>query len=287
MFPDQRPRRLEAWDLEAENFAWIDFLWGTLGRSGRVGEDMGLVYDMLQSPADLRKLVNNVARGLADRLPHTLPWTVLRPVVRQSLRGLLRLAVDATKHFERRTPEPDSNPLTSTSRSLLVSYLDEQVTGQLRSDHRGQSKDLPRQLKFIFGHTHKPFIGSEKVPSFGATPVRVFNTGGWVVDTPEADARHGANLVVIDDDLEVACVRLYNQSDDPATYRVRMDDALPEEQGPLYRHLEKLIGADPEPWQAFSAAVSAAVAERQGVLKTILANPNSPDVLPRRPSGSR
>jgi hypothetical protein len=133
-----------------------------------------------------------------------------------------------TAQFERRTATPNSAPVTSASRRFLISYLNDQVAGQLRRDqpnHPTEDSKLPRQLKFVFGHTHKPFIGSEMVPSFGAIPVRIFNTGGWVVDTLKADHRHGANLVLVDDDLEVACVRLYNQSDEPDSYRVCTDES--------------------------------------------------------------
>ena len=49
--------------LEEENFAWIDFLWSTLGRSGQVGTDMGLIYADLTSPADLDALVVQPDRG--------------------------------------------------------------------------------------------------------------------------------------------------------------------------------------------------------------------------------
>ena len=38
-----RPARPDIWDWEAENFAWIDFLWSTLGRSGDAGKDVGLI----------------------------------------------------------------------------------------------------------------------------------------------------------------------------------------------------------------------------------------------------
>jgi hypothetical protein len=39
MFFPNRTRPKVVWELEAENFAWIDFLWSTLGRSGDVGQD--------------------------------------------------------------------------------------------------------------------------------------------------------------------------------------------------------------------------------------------------------
>ena len=34
IFPKLETRHPKIWDLESENFAWIDFFWSTLGRSG-------------------------------------------------------------------------------------------------------------------------------------------------------------------------------------------------------------------------------------------------------------
>src|SRR5215470_10004197 len=56
IFPNrQRPKVV--WDLEAENFAWIDFFWSTMGRSGGVGRDIGLIYDKLQDPQQVDQLI--------------------------------------------------------------------------------------------------------------------------------------------------------------------------------------------------------------------------------------
>ena len=55
----------KVWDLEAENFAWIDFFWSTLGRSGEFGKDVEIIYDKMQDEAQFRKLVENLAIGLA------------------------------------------------------------------------------------------------------------------------------------------------------------------------------------------------------------------------------
>ena len=39
MFPDKKkPEAVYEW--EAENFAWVDFFWSTLGRSGGAGDDV-------------------------------------------------------------------------------------------------------------------------------------------------------------------------------------------------------------------------------------------------------
>ena len=40
LFPD-RPMPREAWDLEAENFAWIDFFWSAWAGPARVGKGFG------------------------------------------------------------------------------------------------------------------------------------------------------------------------------------------------------------------------------------------------------
>src|SRR6201999_452496 len=51
LYPGQRQGPEDIDRLEAENFAWIDFFWSTLGRSGQVGTDMALIYADLTSTA--------------------------------------------------------------------------------------------------------------------------------------------------------------------------------------------------------------------------------------------
>ena len=41
-------------------------------------------------------------------------------------------------------------------------------------------------------------------------PVRVFNSGGWMLDEPRLDTVQGASMVLIDEDLNVAAVRLFD-----------------------------------------------------------------------------
>lgn len=50
--------------LEEENFAWIDFFWSTLGRSGQVGTDMGVIYADLTTPRDIDALVSNLVSAM-------------------------------------------------------------------------------------------------------------------------------------------------------------------------------------------------------------------------------
>jgi hypothetical protein len=260
IFPG-RAEALQAWDWEAENFAWIDFFWSTLGRSGEVGADVGLIYDMLQSDAAMGRLAANVSAGIAA---HWGPaWK--RWAGRVALRPALRAVLSRVATSERRTP---SAPLSVAAQAGLLAYLRGPLLRQLGAEAPPDGS-LPEQVKLVFGHTHKPFVESRSVPGF-ARPVRIFNTGGWVVDTLDVEPLHGANLVLVDENLEVAAVRLYNQATGSGSYRVRLDAALAEEQGPFYRRLSELVRADDDPWKGFSDAVSGAVPERQQALGRII-----------------
>ncbi|MDZ7647351.1 MAG: hypothetical protein U5K54_09305 [Cytophagales bacterium] len=41
-------------------------------------------------------------------------------------------------------------------------------------------------------------------------PVKVYNTGGWVLDVPKMVATQGGSMVLIDEDLRIASMRLFN-----------------------------------------------------------------------------
>ena len=59
IFPKLEDVPRKVWDLESENFAWIDFFWSTLGRSGEVGQDVEIIYEKMQSEEQFRKLLNS------------------------------------------------------------------------------------------------------------------------------------------------------------------------------------------------------------------------------------
>jgi hypothetical protein len=267
VFPG-RPPATEVWDIEAENFAWIDFFWSTLGRSGDVGEQVGLVYDMLQDDHAIKRLAGNLAGGIATRVATKGVRLRLRWLIKGVLHKLLNLVATKVAASERRIP---TEPLSEKSRSGLLTYLSGPLTLQLALEAPNKSRQLPEHVKFIFGHTHKPFIESTKKLEGGlAGRVRSFNSGGWVVDTPEVEPLHGANLVLLDENLEVACIRMFNQAAQAADYRVRMDNALPAEQGPFYQRLSGLVQSDDEVWMNFSQAVADLVTERAQALTSII-----------------
>lgn len=67
-------------ELEADNFAWIDFVWSTLGRSLDVGGDAGLIFLMSQEDGARNLLADNLGDHLGDA------WAKgpLRPLARQA-----------------------------------------------------------------------------------------------------------------------------------------------------------------------------------------------------------
>ncbi len=263
IFPG-RPQPQNVWDWEAENFAWIDFFWSTLGRSGDVGADVGLIYDMLQSPKDIQHLADNMASGIAARSGGPA-WR--RGAERWVLRRGLSTVAGRVAASERRTP---AQPLKSSSETGLRQYLEGPVRSQLAGETNGA---LPPDVTFVFGHTHKPFAGSRQVDGY-ARPVTVFNTGGWVVDTVVTEPLQGASVILVDENLEVLGLRMYNQAAAKGSYRVSLElDEGPRRDTDFSRRIGAIVQAEAEPWLSLSGSCAALVTERIAALSKILNDP--------------
>jgi len=89
--------------------------------------------------------------------------------------AVLRREVLKVATSERGTP---SVTLTAAGQTGLRDYLEGPVRGQLRQ----QLGQVPEEVTFVYGHTHKPFVDQWSVPGFPSR-VAIANTGGWVVDT--------------------------------------------------------------------------------------------------------
>ncbi|HLX88920.1 MAG TPA: metallophosphoesterase [Acidimicrobiales bacterium] len=257
LFPGQR-RGEQVWDWEADNFAWIDFFWSTLGRSGSVGKDIGLVYDMLQDERAVGELAGNLGRLTASRVPRPV-----RPILTPLFRGLARWGWQRAGDRERSRGEA---VLSSTAERGLMQF----VTGPLRLQLQGEEPELATlPTTFVFGHTHKPFERLQEFAGF-RSPVAVFNSGGWVVETEQSVPLHGASIILVDEDGEVAALRMFNQADSRADYAVRLADGLPGRSSRFHQHLADRLKLTTEPWPSFSAAVAKAVDQRHRLLPQIV-----------------
>jgi hypothetical protein len=259
----------EPWDLEAENFAWIDFFWSTLGRSGDVGADVGLIYDMLGDDKALALMATNAA-GFAIR--KVKPQFVHRPL-RWLVSLVTRRVLKRARRLERKAKAPDPEmPLTKDAKKGLRAYVTGPLAAQVnaeRADDHGHTPPLPTDVAFVFGHTHKPF---EKVVDWGMGPggsgtTEIYNTGGWVVDTLEEAELQGAAAVLLDEDLNIASLRLYNQAATKAEYRVRVAAARPSA---FSARLTELVDPAAEPFATMSSTAADKVPERCKALGFII-----------------
>jgi hypothetical protein len=243
LFPDRTEPEL-IWNLEAENFAWVDFFWSTMGRSGDVGRDVELVYDKLQTDAQVKQLVSNLAGGITKQ--HSLPW-VPQTVEHMILTELLNVMLDSIASREVKQTDAD---LSADAESGLRDFLQQYLFKQIQTDNAGA---IPGDVTFIFGHTHKPF---EAARTYAGYPhgVKVFNDGGWVVDSMTSAPLQGGAVVLVDEDLNAASVRLYNEAESdaqssPAPY---VSEVIAN---PLVQQLRALISEDAAPWKAMTQAV--------------------------------
>ena len=223
VFGSPTPGAVEAWQLEADNGGWIDFFWSSMGDSGDIMGVTRSLYESLQSHEAVHAEIAAIERAIklagrsrmeADAEAHAVA-------------GLLRAGI-GTVLRERHRPGVVLSP---NAEEGLTNYLNGAVAGQSTVEIGN-----PRQVTFVFGHTHKPFVGQRTVGAFAA-PVDVVNTGGWVVDTPSLDPIKGASLVLIDEELNVASVRCYTEGTDPSSYRVRVEPSGPEGAEPSGRRL--------------------------------------------------
>lgn len=252
IFPD-RPMPREVWDFEAENFAWIDFFWSTLGRSGEVGKGVGIIYEKFQDEQQTRKLLANLSRSLAEK--YDLPGWGDR-MEAKLLEWAFGAIVERVRNLERqRTAGAD--PLSEDAEKGLWFYLEEPLKLQLQRECQGA---MPDQITFVFGHTHKPF---EEDMNFKGYPgwTDVYNSGGWVVDSDKPQPQHGGAVILLDENLNAASVRFYQEFRDPEDYQVTVGEAghQGEQHGPMFEHLSVLINRNPTLFQSFSIAVARAV----------------------------
>lgn len=242
------------WDIEAENFAWIDFFWSTMGRSGEAGRDVELIYEKMQDREEFKKLLHTLADNLAKE--YDLPgWGDFMEA--KIMRWVFDAGVDRIMKRERTMTE---RPLSQEAEKGLWSYMNGPLQEQILEENK---RKLPRKVTFVFGHTHKPF---QEDLNFKLYPqwVNVYNTGGWVVETTEPAPLHGAAIVLVDENLDAVSLRMYNEASELEGYEVEVKHAThaAEEAGPFYLKVKNMVKPDKEPWRTFSNTVARAVRVR-------------------------
>ncbi len=266
IFPKLETVDRKVWDLESENFAWIDFFWSTLGRSGEVGQDMEIIYEKMQDEEQFRKLLNTLADSLAEKYNITgMGEWIDSQVTKVIINGL----VDKMVKRERTQAGQADELLSQDAESGLLYYVNWPLKTQLEEECKDRHLLFPREVTFVFGHTHKPFEEVRKFEAYLGDGVPVYNTGGWVVETEDPAPRHGGAVVLLNDNLDVASLRLYNEADGSAKYQVEVNEVPYPGQAnsDFFLRLQGLVQPTQPPWSRFSQTVAGEVRTRAQNLK--------------------
>ncbi len=241
-----------AWIWETENFAWIDFFWSTMGRSGFVGQDIGLLYEMMQDPKVFGAFVGEAAETLAKQ---RASW----PVAKLFGWFVRRLA---TQRLERGASDQE----LSDDGKGVRGYISTAVFRQLEDELKAALSD---DIVFVFGHTHKPFQKEMIVDFPDPRPMRLYNSGGWVVDRTKPGSLYGGAVILINDELDVASLRMYTEHEHKSDYRVEVQAVGRDCTTPFFQQIRAKVdsAADRSPWKDFSDSVAEAVIVRTDKIK--------------------
>lgn len=249
LFRSEMPSDIEA--IEAENFAWIDFFWSTMGRSGKAGEAIESIYEHMLDLKDFNNLLSDFAGNVAKAydLPGWGDW--MEAKILEKVLHSVSERIFKTERKETRLP------LSRDAEKGLWTYVEVPLLTQILTACRGR---MPSEVSFIFGHTHKPF---QEDLQFSGYPkwVDVYNTGGWVVDTVKREPIHGAAVILADEKLNLTSLRMYNESDDPEKYSVRVAEATHagQKENPFHKRITGLVQLEESVFKQFSESAERAV----------------------------
>ncbi|PJZ75924.1 metallophosphoesterase [Leptospira neocaledonica] len=250
------PNPTSIYVLERENFAWIDFFWSTLGRSGKVGTGIGLIYDMLQD----EKAVSRLAKNVADYAVRNLKVALfLKTIFAWVLKSILTKVVVKVGQAERGM---SNSVLSDEVVHNMDSYLGETLPAQWKSETQKSKREFPNDYTFIFGHTHKPFAVETQDLGLKISGKEVFNTGGWVVDTIQPMSSHGGAVLFIDEDANVASFKVYTEGE------IKPSFLVPDgKTNPMYETLVETVDLQNRKFGALSKSLDEEIRLRRRLLK--------------------
>ena len=254
-------------NVAAENAGWLDFFWSTTGEGG-FGMDANEFYQNMLTSYGYRRFARQMASVLGEKMSQALPLSG-NLTVQETLRRLAHAGLDATIGRYRDTERyAEVTALTHDGFEGLRWYLDGPVKSQIEQELNGIYDDIT----FVFGHTHKPFTDRSVTKSF-EKPVKVHNTGGWTLNGPRLDNAEGASMVLIDDDLHVASVRLFSTPRNGVVPEVNVEILGDNDDGALdfKQQIEGWLAAGQPQWQALAASAGDAYRARQSFLLDLTA----------------
>lgn len=250
----------KVWEIENENFAWIDFIWSTIGRSGAVGEDVESVYEKLCEKEAFEDFLKQVSMNLAKN--HDIPYVRSIPFVIKEDELEAKIILWALKKAfgkfaleKHKSETAESNEL----KSGLHQYLDDSLRQQFSDENQEPAAD---DVTFVFGHTHKPYTTTYPSTKY-TNSVKIHNSGGWVVDTTESEPVHGGGVIVCDSELNTVSLCMYRETDGKYSISIEEPRREGENFSTLYTQLNSRIVKEQEPWSKFSNLVASSIDTRR------------------------
>lgn len=261
---DPRPQTVK--QIERHNGAWVDFLFSDLGSGGAIAHDVVTLYETLRDAGASRQFSQQLSDKLLAQLSTSLgvgPNTEITHgiTVANVVKGLVDVTLVRGAESER---DSYFSVMSTDGVADLRWYLGGPVRRQI--DDAGKL-GASRELSFVFGHTHKPFQDQVAIEGF-AHPVAVYNTGGWVMDQPTMTPTQGAAAVFIDDELNLASLRLFNDplNGECAPVRAAGVGGFRDQDNPLLAQMTEALRPTAPAWDAFSAQARAATERHARVL---------------------
>lgn len=228
--------------IEAENFAWIDFFWSALGRSGEVGAITETLYEHMLSEEHMKVFISKISDNLAKKYDHLIIPDLLEKVFWKTVLDLVYIKLTEGERGLK------DEPLGEEAEKGMRLYL-KAVKNQIIDELHGM---VPSELAFVFGHIHKPFLKSVSIDEF-KMPVAVYNTGGWVVDKVDRLKVFGGSVLLLDEKLDACMLDMYRELDNPDEYQVEVkhiDEGM--KKSPFYDRISNLVHPGEKPWKQFS-----------------------------------
>jgi hypothetical protein len=234
---------------------------------------MELIYDKMQDRQAFGEVLDNLAASLVKQhLDKHEAWFARTPVLGAVLRAVgepiqARMLGWALRRTIGRIGESERSqtnvPLTDEGKALLRAYVEGPMREQIRIEQQSKKHPVPSDVTIVFGHTHKPFqeiMRYDKYPQ----PVPVYNSGGWVIDSLTPDNTTGGAAVLIDEELNLASLRLYTRVTDRAGDSVKLETAT---ETPFSKRLTSAIDPARDPWKPFSQIAAEEIVVREKSLE--------------------
>jgi len=270
-----RPKTVS--QIERQNGAWVDFVWSDLGGAGAVGQDAMTLYRILRDAGESHRFTQLMGDRLLQYLGDSYGVSANSVVTHGvTVSNLLRAAIDASVGRSAESERSSYDTVLSDGAVAdLRWYLGHPLRNQLVAE-RKLSK--VKEAAFIFGHTHKPFQAELVVEGY-ALPMSIYNTGGWVMDQPTMAPTQGASAMFIDDALNVATQRLFNDPVHGSPFRevqVLGTGGFRDRDNPLLERVSTALAQTAAAWKAFSDSAAGDLRLRADQLLTEFFDPKLP-----------